>query len=66
MNLSPDLKALLDTALDQRARQMVRMRAQGQTLAQIAAHFGLTRQRVHQILRTRPTSPAPKDQALGA
>lgn len=58
MGLSPELKAILDTAQEQRAVHMARMQASGQTLQQIASHFGLTRQRVHQILRAHRAADA--------
>lgn len=37
----------------ERDRAMVVMRANGSSMAEIAAHFDLTRQRVHQILQDR-------------
>jgi Mor family transcriptional regulator len=37
-----------------RNQSMREMQLQGQTLETIAKHFGITRQRVHQILNPRP------------
>lgn len=41
-----------------RARQMARLRARGWTLARIAEKYGMSRQRVHAILRTHTTDVA--------
>ena len=53
---------------DARNRQIRALRAQGLTLQKIADRYGLSRQRIHQVVgrsQSAPTAAAQAEQALG-